>query len=446
MLLRSYRSIVAAALLSVTTISYAQTPEPKAEADTDAVPINQRLPLEDLRLFTQVFDQIRTGYVKPVDDSELLENAIRGMLSELDPHSSYLDAESFGSLKESTNGEFGGLGIEITSENGLIKVVSPIDDTPAEKAGIKSGDLIVEINGRSTKGVSVGQATQIMRGAINTDIKLTIFRKGQKKPMNLTLKRAAIKVTSIRSDLIDPHYGYLRIAQFQTKTGRDFSRAIKKLTDKSKQLKGLVIDLRNNPGGILQASVEVVDSLIDEGLVVYTEGRLENTSQKYFAKDGDETGGLPIVVLINDGSASASEIVAGALQDQGRAIIMGTRSFGKGSVQTVVPLSENKAIKLTTALYFTPNGRSIQAQGIEPDIIVERAEVKTLKTGKKRAEADLFGHIGNGNGGRDITSKDKTKNTLHPRLTNDNQLHTALSLLKGISVLDKNKSTTATAQ
>ncbi len=395
------------------------------------------LPLEDLRLFTQVFDQIRQGYVQPVDDSQLLESAIKGMLSELDPHSSYLDAESFNNLKESTNGQFGGLGIEISAEKGLIKIVSPIDDTPAEKAGLQSGDIILELDKRSLKGLSLGDAVQLMRGPIGTKITLTILRQGTKEPFEVTLERAAIRVTSVRSELLEPNYGYLRIAQFQIETGKEFTKAIEKLKSKSPELKGLIIDLRNNPGGVLQASVEVVDALLNEGMVVYTKGRIENTSREYFATEGDATDGLPIVVLINDGSASASEIVAGALQDQNRAVIMGTRSFGKGSVQTVIPLSENKAIKLTTALYYTPKGRSIQAQGIAPDIVVERAEL-TVSNNRKRAEADLQGHIGNGNGGEDITSDDKAQ-TIHPKLQNDNQLYSAISVLKGIAVLGKNQ-------
>lgn len=423
------RTLLLAASCVLTPVSLAQAP-----SATKPNPASE-LPLDDLRLFTRVFDQIRAGYVTPVKDSQLLENAIRGMLSELDPHSSYLDAESFDSLKETTQGEFGGLGMEVSSEKGAIKVVSPIDDTPASKAGIMSGDIILDIDKKSLKNRTLGEAIQMMRGKVGTSITLTIYRKGVKEPFDVTLKRAIIKVTSVRSELVDPHYGYIRIAQFQNKTGADFKQAVAKMAKKSSDLKGLVLDLRNNPGGVLSASVDVVDAVTDGGKVVSTQGRLDNTNREYTASPGDMTDNLPIVVLINDGSASASEIVAGALQDHKRAIILGTRSFGKGSVQTVIPMSNTKAIKLTTALYYTPKGRSIQAQGIEPDIIVERAEINRTSRRPKRAEADLLGHLGNGNGGADITSADKSANKLNQRVATDNQLYAAINLLKGIAVL-----------
>jgi len=406
-----------------------QVPPPKASTE--------QLPLQDLRLFTKVFDHIRTAYVNDISDSQLLENAIRGMLSELDPHSTFLDADSYGDLQINTKGEFGGLGIEVSSEDGFVKVVSPIDDTPAQKAGVQAGDLIIQLDKKNLQGLPLNEAVQLMRGPTGSAVVLTIVRKGVEKPFDITITRDIITVASVRSEIFEDDYAYVRIAQFQAKTGQDFSNKLKQLRQQAPHLKGVIMDLRNNPGGVLQASVNVVDALLEEGLIVYTQGRLDNTSQQHLATPGDDSNGLPVVVLINDGSASASEIVAGALQDQGRAVIMGTRSFGKGSVQTVIPITQEKAIKLTTALYFTPSGRSIQAQGIQPDIIVEPAQVTTIKTRSKRAEADLSGHIQNANGGNDITSKDKSNSELDPRLMKDNQLYAALNLLKGLQVFDQ---------
>lgn len=420
-------------------VSFAEDPD-KAPVGDSTLSTQQskslgKLPLDDLRTFTKVFEHIRRGYVEEIDDSTLLEYAIKGMLSELDPHSSYLSASSFDELQVNTTGEFGGLGIEVGMENGFVKVISPIDDTPAAKAGVEAGDLIIKLDDKPVKGLNLGEAVDQMRGVKGSNITLTIVREGVDQPFDLVITRDTIKVQSVRSRILEDGYGYLRIAQFQINTGKDTAKAIDDLKAKG-PLKGLVIDLRNNPGGVLQASVEVADTFLEEGLIVYTEGRIDNTDLRYSAQPGDLTDGLPIVVLINDGSASASEIVAGALQDHRRAVILGTQSFGKGSVQTVIPLNDESAIKLTTALYFTPNGRSIQAQGIKPDIEVERAQVTTLKRNSFTTEADLQGRLDNGNGGKAISGKEReqAEKDRDELFIKDNQLFEALSLLKGLNL------------
>jgi len=350
---------LAIALLGGAPVLHAdQAPiSPPPAADQNAAP----LPLDELRTFAEVMDRIKAAYVEPVTDKELLENAIKGMLSNLDPHSAYLDPKAFAELQESTSGEFGGLGIEVGTEDGFIKVVSPIDDTPASKAGIHPGDLIVKIDGKPTKGQSMMEAVESMRGKAGSKIVLTLVREGG-KPFDVELTRAVIKVTSVRSQMIDPGYGYIRVTQFQVNTGEEVGKALNKLRkENGKKLSGLVLDLRNNPGGVLQSAVEVADHFLKKGLIVYTKGRIPNSELRFSADPLDASEGVPLVVLINGGSASASEIVAGALQDHKRGIVMGTDSFGKGSVQTVLPLNNDRALKITTALYFTPNGRSIQA-------------------------------------------------------------------------------------
>ncbi|WP_415243538.1 S41 family peptidase [Zhongshania sp.] len=412
--------------------------------DTDSATEPQgQLPLQALRNFADVFNQIRLSYVEEVDDKTLLENAIRGMLSGLDPHSDYLDASSFEDLQNHTTGEFGGLGIEVGMENGFIKVITPIDDTPAERAGIQPGDVIIQIDNKPIKGLNLQESVTLMRGPAGSEIVLTILRNGISAPFEVQLKRDVITVASVRSEVLEPGYGYIRISQFQSRTGDDLKKELAKLKAGAKDLNGLVLDLRNNPGGLLQASVQVVDEFINEGMIVYTQGRLPNAYSRFMAnaqKPADET---PMVVLINGGSASASEIVAGALQDHRRAVIMGTRSFGKGSVQTVLPLSEESAIKLTTARYFTPSGRSIQAQGIEPDIIVERARVEALTgSGIEITEADLAGHLGRGDGdGEESTSVSRKaeKSKRENLAANDNQLYEALNLLKGLKIMSMPK-------
>jgi carboxyl-terminal processing protease len=409
-----------------------------ANAETDKNPEGQ-LPLQELRTFTDIFDHIRRNYVEDIDDKTLLENAIRGMLAGLDPHSAYLDAESFGDLRMHTTGEFGGLGLEVGMEDGFVRVISPIDDTPAKRAGIESGDLIIKLDEHTVKGMSLGEAIDLMRGPTGSDITLTIVREGANDPFDVVVTRDVITVKSVKSQVLEPEYGYVRIAQFQSQTGEETARAIEKLQSPGKPLKGLIVDLRDNPGGILQASVDVVDSLLNDGMIVYTQGRLESSRSEFHAKPGDVSNGTPVVVLINSGSASASEIVAGALQDHKRAIIMGTDSFGKGSVQTVMPISAEKAIKLTTALYFTPNGRSIQAQGIHPDIVVDRARVEKITRSGGVTEADLNGHLQNANGGKENGSAKRKNQGGEDLQVRDNQLHEALTLLKGLNIMAQNK-------
>lgn len=388
------------------------------------------LPLEDLRVFTKAFDHIRKSYIDDISDRKLLEYAIRGMLEQLDPHSSFLDASAVDDLQVHTTGEFGGLGIEVGMEDGFVKVVSPIDDTPAARGGVESGDLIVKLDDTPVKGLSLDEAVEKMRGPRGSDITLTVVRDGVDQPLEITLTRDTIKVRSVRSEILEERFGYLRVAQFQVGTGTDVKNALTKLKSEQK-LEGIILDLRNNPGGVLQASVDLAELFLDGGLVVYTEGRLKEANTKFHADPGDIAEGVPMVVLINDGSASASEIVAGALQDQKRAIILGTRSFGKGSVQTVIPITDDRAVKITTALYFTPSGRSIQAQGIDPDIVIERVKVTALKPRGEVTEADLRGHLKNASGGEDISSKDRAEPELELH-TKDSQLYEAINILKGM--------------
>ena len=423
------RTLLAASLALCTVLS------PYALAEHGDDESKATLPLDDLRTFAEVLDRIKAAYVEPVDDKTLLENAIKGMLSGLDPHSAYLEPEAFNELQESTSGEFGGLGIEVGVEDGIVKVVSPIDDTPAAEAGIEAGDLIIKIDGQPTQGLGISEAVDKMRGKPGSKITLTLVRDGG-MPFDVEITRAAIKVQSVKRQMLEDGYGYLRITQFQVNTGEQVGKALDKLQkDAGGKLNGLVLDLRNNPGGVLQAAVEVSDHFLRKGLIVYTKGRDSNAELRFSATPADKLENAPLVVLINGGTASASEIVAGALQDHKRAVIMGTDSFGKGSVQTVLPLNNERALKLTTALYYTPKDRSIQAQGIVPDIEVQRARVTREQdddfAGYK--EADLEGHLGNGNGGADKPSKDKKARQERPQ-DNDYQLNQALNLLKGLNI------------
>jgi carboxyl-terminal processing protease len=406
------------------------------------------LPLDELRVFSEVFGKIKSDYVEEKSDQALIDFAIGGMLSSLDPHSSYLNKEDFKDLQVGTSGQFGGLGIEISMEDGFVKIVTPIDDTPAERAGIKAGDLIIRLDDKSVKGMSLTDAVKIMRGEPGSPIVLTIVREGEDKPLTIKILRDIIHVKSVKQRSLDKGYGYVRITQFQSLTGSNLNSAIEKLKEENNgSLKGLVIDLRNNPGGVLHAAVEVSDAFINKGMIVYTEGRSKDSENKFMATPGDLLTGAPVVVLINGGSASASEIVAGALQDHKRAVIMGTKSFGKGSVQTILPMNNGAAVKLTTARYFTPNGRSIQAEGIIPDIEIANVSVsKTKEQGfEGLKEADLSGHLENGNG-KKLGAKTKGKKSKDdkdmPLAEKDYALYEALNLLKGMNILHARMSST----
>lgn len=395
------------------------------------------LPLSEVRMFTEALDRIRMAYVEEIDDKTLLENAIKGMLSGLDPHSAYMAGTDYDNLQETTTGEFGGLGIEVGRENGYIKVISPIDDTPADRAGIKAGDLIIQINNRPLRELLPEEAAEMMRGEPGTEVTVTIAREGM-EPFDLTIVREVIAINSVRSMMLEPGYAYLRIAQFRVNTGTEVETELRKLLEEHGQLKGIVLDLRNNPGGVLQSSVQVVDNFIDQGRIVYTKGRLEGNDMEFSATLNTVVPETPLVVLINNGSASASEIVAGALQDHGRAIIMGTQSFGKGSVQTVLPLDDSRAIKLTTSLYYTPSGRSIQAQGIAPDIEVDDAFVtRRSRNFRQFNESDLPNRLDNGNSGEEeVDSNEEMAEALISAdevLVTDYPLNEALNVLKGIN-------------
>lgn len=418
----------------------------KSKATTETTP--NGLPLNELRAFAEVFERIGKDYVETVDDKALLENAIDGMLSNLDPHSAYLKPDSFKDMEESTKGEFGGVGMEVGMEDGFVKVVAPIDDTPAFKAGVKAGDLVVRIDDTPVKGLSLQQAVEKLRGKVGTDVQLTIMRKSEDKPIIVKLTRAVIKVNSVKQRLLAPNYGYVRISQFQVKTGTQLVEAVEKLTkENANPLKGLVLDLRNNPGGVLNAAVEVSDAFLEKGLIVYTEGRVKDAEMRFSATRGDVLNGVPVVVLINEGSASASEIVAGALQDNGRAVIAGRTSFGKGSVQSVIPLNNGAAIKMTTARYFTPNGRSIQAQGIVPDVKIEQVKVDLMDKAVERVkEADLNRHLSNPKDKDEKMAKEATKDKgdvklssetkdEEPLVTKDYELYEAFNLLRAMTVL-----------
>ena len=408
---------------------------PVAFADSDQdldYPLDPQydLPLDELRNFAEVYERIKQAYVHDVDDRELLESAIKGMLSGLDPHSAYLAPEAFKDLRESTQGEFGGLGIEIGIEEGYIKVISPIDDTPASRAGLQPHDLIIRINDTPTREMTVDKALELMRGEPGTEIELTIQREAVNLPFKVNLERGLIRITSVKEKMLETGFGYLRISQFQNHSGNEVQQALNRLVKENKApLKGLILDLRNNPGGVLQAAADVVDVFLDKGLIVYTRGRLPDTQMRFEANPGDSLDGAPLVVLINGGSASASEIVAGALQDHQRALIMGTTSFGKGSVQTVLPLNNDRAIKMTTALYYTPNGRSIQAEGIQPDIEVVNARITPLEPNLTTKEADLDGHINNAT--KPIKGK---KASTRLDTAEDYPLNEALNLLRGLVI------------
>jgi carboxyl-terminal processing protease len=425
------------------------------------------LPFEEMRAFTEVFGRIKSDYVEPVSDKKLITEAINGMLSGLDPHSAYLDADGFKDLQAGTQGEFGGLGIEVGMEDGLVKVISPIEDTPAFMAGVKSGDLIIKLDDTLVKGLTLNDAVKRMRGKPGSSIMLTIVRKSEAKPLQIKVTRAIIKVQSVKSKLAEPGYGFVRITQFQEHTGENLATALENLQKQNNApLQGLVLDLRNDPGGLLTGAVGVSAAFLPkDALVVYTEGRTEDAKMHLTASPENYLRGIsridylkalpenfkkvPMVVLVNGGSASASEIVAGALQDHKRAVIMGTQSFGKGSVQTILPLGNNTAIKLTTARYYTPSGRSIQAKGIVPDIVVEDPATASFDNAFRLREADLDKHLSNGQDEDKAETpakpaKGQTKNKENEGgkveiaefgAKNDYQLNQALNLLKGMSIL-----------
>ncbi|MGZ8219242.1 S41 family peptidase [Methylomagnum sp.] len=406
---------------------------------------NNTIPFEGLKTFSEVYGRIRQDYVEPVTDDKLLEDAIRGMLAGLDPHSAYLDQEQYNELKVGTTGQFGGLGIEVGMENGFVKVISPIDDTPAQKAGVKAGDLIIRLDDKPVKGMTLNDAVKTMRGEPGSGIVLTIVREGVEQPLKIKLVRDIIKVKSVKSRTLEDGYGYVRITSFQSKTGDNVTEAIGELK-KNGDLKGLVLDLRNNPGGVLNAAVSVSDAFLEDGLIVYTDGRVEDAKMKFSATPSDILNGAPIVVLINAGSASASEIVAGALQDHKRAIIMGEKTFGKGSVQTILPTSNGGAVKLTTARYYTPSGRSIQAEGISPDVSISKVKLEAVAQSEFSPikEADLNNHLENSKAESKKEGKDgapKTKEETEEALAlQDYPLNEALNLLKGINIVRQNGS------
>ena len=423
-----YRNLVVAvlAVFLISGSTFAQEKE---------APANNVETYRLLDLFGEVFERVRSGYVEAPTDQELIESAITGMLTSLDPHSSYLSAKSFQDMQVQTRGEFGGLGIEVTMDAGLVKVVSPIDGTPAHRAGLKPGDFISHLEGKPILGLTLAEAVEKMRGKVGTDLLLTIRRKGT-KAFDVTVTRAVIQIRSVRSRM-EGDIGYLRITSFNEQADKGSIKAIAEFKKNAgDKLKGLVLDLRNNPGGLLDQSVKISDLFLDKGEIVSTRSRRPEDTQRFNAHTGDLMNGLPVIVLINGGSASASEIVAGALQDHGRAILLGTKTFGKGSVQTIMPLSGHGAMRLTTARYYTPSGRSIQAVGIEPDIKVEQARIKNLAAQQTRREADLKGALKNEEkaakkeGEKPAEEKAKKK-------PEDYQLSRALDLLRGLSLFNK---------
>ena len=423
----NYRMLVAAAVAAFLLSPLVGDAAEKKKNDADTYRL--------LNLFGDVFERVRADYVEDIPDQELIEAAIGGMLTSLDPHSNYLNAKSFRDMQVQTRGQFGGLGIEVTMENGLVKVVSPIDDTPAFRAGIEPSDLVSHLDGEPVMGLTLAEAVEKMRGRVGSDIKLTIRRSGR-DPFDVTITRAIIKIKSVRSRL-EGKVGYLRVTTFSERTDKGVKEAMQKLNEEAGgKLDGLVVDLRNNPGGLLDQAVAVSDAFLDKGEIVSTRTRQSEDTQRFNARPGDVAKDLPIVVLINGGSASASEIVAGALQDHGRAVILGTKSFGKGSVQTIIPLPGHGAMRLTTARYYTPSGRSIQAVGIEPDIVAKQVKLDEVDLPERRREADLRGALKNDKGDKDA-EPEKTA------VRRDYQLERALDLLRGLSMFPRRVKTTS---
>lgn len=394
-----------------------------------------------LNMLGDVFERVRAEYVEEVEDSALIEAAIQGMLSSLDPHSTFLNAKSYGDMQVQTKGEFGGLGIEVTMEGGVVKVVSPIDDTPAHRAGIKPGDLIIGIDGEQVFGLTLGEAVDRMRGPVKSEIVVTVKRESIEQPFDVTIVRDVIRIKSVKSKA-EGNVAFVRITSFNEQTDRGLDKAMKELAEEiGDELQGVVIDLRNNPGGLLDQAIAVADAFLEKGEIVSTRGRGSRGGQRFNARGGDLAQGLPIVVLINSGSASASEIVAGALQDHKRAIILGTRSFGKGSVQTIIPLPGDAAMRLTTARYYTPSGRSIQATGIEPDIFVEAGTVEIASDSGRRREEDLRGRLESETVNSDTTDDSgalvsETNDAEQKKVLLDYQLQRALDLIRGVALFE----------
>jgi carboxyl-terminal processing protease len=445
----SYKTFLTTALIHLSLPSFSLTqPAQRVEATP-----NEQISVEEIQRFSNALNLIKRYYVTPTDDKQLFDNAIRGMLTGLDPHSTYLDEKDFKELQVTTNGEFGGLGIEVTMEHGAVKVITALVDTPAFKAGIKPGDYIIKLNDKAVQGLELKDAVNLMRGKAGSPISLTIVRMGAQKPMTFNLVRQVIEVKSVKSELLDNQYGYIRLTQFQANTDTDMEKAINELKQKANgHLKGLVLDLRNNPGGLLDSAIQISGSFLGKGskdhpeVIVYTKGRLPGSEFTAISQSDDILNQAPMVVLINNGSASAAEIVAGALKDNQRAIIIGTRSFGKGSVQTVLPLDAERGIKLTTALYYTPKGTSIQAQGITPDIIVEEVKIddnasgpndKNILQALKLSEATLNKHIVTNN----ASLENEAANVKDDKrlLKEDYQLYTALTILKSLALSSSEK-------
>ena len=446
------RYALALALLMTQGIDLASAAEPApaapAPVSAEGQPQSPAIPLDELRLLVEIFHKLKSDYVEELSDKQLLESAIKGLVSGLDPHSTYLDETAYEELQEGTTGEFGGLGLEVGAEGGFLKVISPIDDTPASRAGIKAGDTIIRLDKTPTKGLSLDEAIKRMRGKPGEAIGITLLREGVEKPIELTLVRDLIKVRSVRGRLLEAGYGYLRVATFQARTGEDLVKQIEQLkTDNKGKLKGAILDLRNNPGGVLGAAVAVSDAFLDAGRIVYTEGRTADAKLSFDAKAPDLLAGAPLIVLVNEGSASASEIVAGALQDQHRALIMGRRTFGKGSVQTIMPMSNKAAIKITTARYFTPSGRSIQAEGIVPDVVIDKLQVTEMGAdeGLFVKEVELSRHLSNPNAGPEKDVEKPAENADKPASRDekaalakaDYEVFEALNLLKGMALVQQ---------
>ena len=410
--------------------------EPQSDAAVEAE-IEAEFPMEELRRFTAIYEQIRVNYVSELDDKTMLENAIKGLLSNLDPHSSYLDADDFVDLRNSSEGGYGGIGVEIVGEGSGVRVITPIDETPAAKAGIQAGDLIVQIDEETVRELGVEEAIDALSGEPGSTVTLQIIREGSEGLVEVAIERARINVPSVRHQVFRDNIGYIRVSQFQEDSGNEVKEAISSLMEQ--RVAGFILDLRNNPGGVVNAARDMADLFLPPSLIVYTEGQMTENQLRLEGSTPDQIGGRPLIILINEGSASASEIVAGALQDYNRALLVGTRSFGKGSMQTVVPISDTTAVKLTTALFFTPNGRSIQAYGILPDVVVERARVEAVQPRNLwPSEADLSGHLANGEGQEDYGERerlnDSTTETATALFKRDNQLFSALNIMQGMII------------